>query len=127
MNKIMISTGDVTLMGELNDSTTAREIWNLLPAEGAARTWGEEIYFEIPLDVGPSPDARALVEVGEIGYWPTGRALCLFFGPTPASTDDRPRAASPVNIVGRLLGDATQLRSVRDGDLVRVTQSTTEE
>jgi hypothetical protein len=114
-------------MGELNDSTTAREIWNLLPAEGAARTWGEEIYFEIPLDVGPSPDARALVEVGEIGYWPTGRALCLFFGPTPASTDDRPRAASPVNIVGRLLGDATQLRSVRDGDLVRVTQSTTEE
>lgn len=127
MNKIMISTGDVTLMGELNDSTTAREIWNLLPAEGAARTWGEEIYFEIPLDVGPSPDARALVEVGEIGYWPTGRALCLFFGPTPASTDDRPRAASPVNIVGRILGDATQLRSVRDGDLVRVTQSTTEE
>lgn len=127
MNKVMISTGDVTLIGELNDSTTAREIWNLLPVEGAAKTWGEEIYFEIPLDIGQSPDARALVEVGEIGYWPTGRALCLFFGPTPASTDDRPRAASPVNIVGRLLGDATQLRSVRDGDLVRVTQSTTEE
>ncbi|MGD1991756.1 MAG: cyclophilin-like fold protein [Anaerolineae bacterium] len=120
MNRVIISAGDVSLLGELNDSPTAREIWDALPVEGTAKTWGEEIYFEVPVDVDQAPDARAVVEVGELGYWPVGRALCLFFGLTPASTDDRPRAYSPVNIVGRVLGDATRLRAVQDGDPVRV-------
>lgn len=126
MNKVIISAGDVSLPGELIDSPTARMIWDALPVEGGAKTWGEEIYFEIPVDVDQAPDARAAVEVGEIGYWPAGRALCLFFGPTPASTDNRPRAASPVNIVGRILGDATRLRAVQDGDGVRVVRESAE-
>jgi hypothetical protein len=69
---------------------------------------------------GQEPDARAEVEVGELGYWPVGRAFCIFFGPTPASTDERPRAYSPVNVLGRVLGDVTCFRAVREGTRVRV-------
>lgn len=126
MNEITISADDVSLLGQLNDSPTAQAIWDALPFEGTAKTWGDEIYFEIPVTAVQAPDARALVEVGELAYWPVGQAFCLFFGPTPASTDERPRAYSPVNVVGRILGDATQLRAVEDGDLVRVTRGSPE-
>jgi hypothetical protein len=88
--------------------------------EGRANVWGDEIYFEIPVVAEQAPDARAEVEVGELGYWPVGHAFCVFFGPTPVSTDERPRAYSPVNILGQVLGDATQFRSVRNGELVRL-------
>lgn len=121
MNKITISAGNVSLPAELNDSPAARQIWGALPIEGAANTWGDEIYFEIPVVAGQEPDARAQVEVGELGYWPVGHAFCIFFGPTPVSTDERPRAYSPVNILGRVIGDATRLRSVQDGARVRIT------
>jgi hypothetical protein len=120
MHKITIWAGDVSLEAELNDSPTARQIWDALPLEGAAHTWGDEIYFEIPVMVTQEPDARAEVEVGELGYWPVGHAFCIFFGPTPASTDERPRAYSPVNILGRVLGDATQFRTVQAGTQVRI-------
>ena len=92
MNKIAIVAGSVTVEAELNDSPTAHQIWDALPIEGAANTWGDEIYFEIPVVAGQEADARAQVEVGELGYWPVGHAFCIFFGPTPVSTDDRPRA-----------------------------------
>ncbi len=120
MATIIISAGTVSLQAELSDSPTAREIWEALPIEGAARIWGDEIYFEIPVTAKQAPDARAEVDVGELGYWPVGRAFCIFFGPTPASTDEQPRAYSPVNILGRVLGDATVLRAVKDGELVRL-------
>ncbi|MDY6877054.1 MAG: cyclophilin-like fold protein [Chloroflexota bacterium] len=120
MKTIIISAGDVSLPAELNDSPTARQIWETLPIEGTAKIWGDEVYFEIPVVAGQEPDARAEVEVGELGYWPMGRAFCIFFGPTPASTDERPRAYSPVNVLGRVLGDVTCLRAVRDGARVRV-------
>jgi hypothetical protein len=71
---------------------------------------------------GQEADARALVEVGELGYWPVGHAFCIFFGPTPASTDERPRAYSPVNILGEVLGDATAFRAVRGGTTVRLSR-----
>jgi len=103
---------------ELNDSSTARMIWGALPITGRANTWGDEIYFEIPVRVEQAPDARADVEVGELGYWPVGRAFCIFFGPTPASTGDQPRAASPVNVVGHVLGDAAAFRQVDAGAMV---------
>jgi hypothetical protein len=125
-NKIRLSTGDVSLVGELNDSPTAQKIWDALPVEGAAKTWGEEIYFEVPVDADQAPDARVVVEVGAVAYWPVGRALCFFFGPTPSSTDDRPQAYSPVNVVGQILGDATRLRAVEDGDRVRVAPGSAE-
>jgi hypothetical protein len=120
MNAITISAGDVSLPAELNDSPTARQIWETLPIEGTAKIWGDEVYFEIPVVAGQGPDARAEVEVGELGYWPVGRAFCIFFGPTPASTDERPRAYSPVNVLGRVLGDATRFRAVREGTRVRI-------
>ncbi len=122
MNTITISAGDVSLPAELNDSPTARQIWEALPLEGSARVWGEEIYFEIPVMADEEPDARAGVDVGELGYWPMGHAFCIFFGPTPASTDEKPRAYSPVNILGRVLGDATEFSAVPAGATVRVTQ-----
>jgi len=113
MNQITITAGNVSLPAELNDSPTARLIWDALPIEGRANRWGDEIYFEIPVKTGQEPDAREEVAVGELGYWPVGHAFCIFFGPTPVSTDERPRAYSPVNIVGRVLGDATLFRSVK--------------
>jgi hypothetical protein len=108
---------------ELNDSPTAQLIWEALPITGLASTWGDEIYFEIPVRAEQAPDARADVEVGEIGYWPAGSAFCIFFGPTPASSDDQPRAASPVNVVGRVLGDATAFRRVGAGETVTLSKA----
>jgi hypothetical protein len=115
MNKITITAGSVTMPAELNNSSTARQIWGSLPIEGRANTWGDEIYFEIPIKAKQEPDAREEVAVGELGYWPVGHAFCIFFGPTPVSTDERPRAYSPVNILGRVMGDATRFRAIKDG------------
>lgn len=123
MNQITIMAGSVIMEAELNDSATAQQIWDALPIEGTANTWGDEIYFEIPVYADKEPDSRADVEVGELGYWPVGHAFCIFFGRTPASVDDRPRAASPVNILGRVLGDATTFRAVRSGEKVRLTRA----
>jgi hypothetical protein len=120
MKSISILAGGVSLPAELNDNPTAQRIWEALPIEGRAHTWGDEIYFETSIVVGQEPDARAEVEVGELGYWPVGHAFCIFFGPTPASVDQRPRAYSPVNILGRVLGDATLFRAVREGAVVQL-------
>lgn len=121
MKSIVISAGNVSLPAELNDSPTARQVWEALPTEGTANTWGDEIYFAIPVVAAEEPDARADVAVGELGYWPVGHAFCIFFGPTPASTGQAPRAYSPVNILGHVLGDATRFRAVRAGTRVRLT------
>lgn len=123
MQEITISVGDVTILAQLNDSRTARLIWEALPIESTAHTWGDEVYFEIPIVTDAEADARAEVEVGELGYWPVGHALCIFFGPTPISTDKKPRAYSPVTVVGRVKGDSASLRSVRDGARVRVARA----
>jgi hypothetical protein len=120
MGTILITAGSVEMQAELNDGPTARQIWEALPIEGRANTWGDEIYFDIPVVAGQEAGARAQVEVGELGYWPMGHAFCIFFGPTPVSTDERPRAYSPVNILGKVLGDATAFRSVRNGATVRL-------
>ena len=125
-NRITITAESVMVEAELNDSPTARMIWESLPITGRANTWGDEIYFEIPVKAVQVPDARADVEVGELGYWPVGRAFCIFFGPTPASTGDQPRAASPVNIVGRVLGDATAFRQVPAGAAVTLSEAVSE-
>jgi len=120
MKTITISVENISLSAELNDSVTAQKIWDVLPFEGSANTWGDEIYFEIPVVIAKESDARADVEVGELGYWPVGHAFCIFFGSTPASLSAKPRAASPVNIFGQIIGDATQLRTVPDGAKVLV-------
>jgi hypothetical protein len=123
VKSIVISAGNVSLPAELNDSPTARQVWEALPIEGTANTWGDEIYFAIPVVAAEEPDARPDVAVGELGYWPVGHAFCIFFGPTPASTGQAPRAYSPVNILGHVLGDATRFRAVRAGTRVRLTRA----
>ena len=84
----------------LNDSTTADALWDALPVTGSVQTWGDEIYFAIPVDAAEAPDAQATVDKGAVAYWPPGNALCLFWGPTPMSRGDEIRPASAVNVVG---------------------------
>lgn len=123
MSNITITVADITLEAELNDSPTARKIAEMLPIEGRANVWGDEIYFDIPLNLDTGADARADVAVGELGYWPAGPAFCIFYGPTPVSTDAEPRAYSPVNVFGKIIGDARQLKGVPGGAAVKVSAS----
>jgi len=120
MKRIRIIAGELTLNAELNDSPTSDALWKSLPLEAPANRWGEEIYFSIPVTCELADDARAEMRVGELAYWPPGSAFCIFWGPTPASPGDEPRAASPVNPVGMIEGDATQLNSVADGTMVKI-------
>ena len=117
---IRVTAGDVALDAELNDSPTAVAIAEALPIEGLGNRWGEEIYFTIPVHQDGEPDARAEMDVGELAYWPPGHAFCIFFGPTPASEGDEPRAASPCNPIGRITGDCGELTNVPDGAPVRI-------
>ncbi len=117
---ITIDFGELTILAELNDSETARKVAAALPISSRVNTWGDEIYFPIPVKAGPEKDATEEMEVGDIAYWPPGHSFCLFFGPTPASVDDRPRAASPVNKIGRILSDPELLKKVPDGAKVEI-------
>ncbi len=117
---IKITAGQVQLEAQLNDGPTASMIAEALPITGAARRWGEEIYFPIPVQAELEADAREVVEPGELGYWPSGNAFCIFFGPTPASHGDEIRAASAVNIIGNIVGDLSQLSNVPNGAEVRI-------
>ena len=120
MAQINISVENLSLEAEMFDTPTAHRIIEILPVESPANVWGDEVYFDIPLNIDPEPEARADVEVGDLAYWPAGPAFCIFFGPTPVSTGDQPRAYSPVNVFGRIIGDATQFKSVSSGALVKV-------
>ena len=118
--KISIKADDITLTAELNDTPTAHAIADGLPIEGNANVWGDEIYFEIPIALPLADDAVEEVDVGTLAYWPTGSALCIFFGPTPVSTGKKPRAYSPVNLFGKIVEDATILKKVVGGTRVSV-------
>jgi len=106
MTEIIIQADELELRAELNESEASRRLLETLPASFAASRWGDEYYGDCGVHVELDDTAREILEVGELAYWPPGSALCIFFGPTPASTDDRPRAASPVIPMGRLLDDA---------------------
>ena len=123
MEKIMIEVEGLAIAAELNNTPTAHEIAQLLPIEGSANVWGEEIYFDIPLQAELEPDAREEVDVGDLGYWPAGPAFCIFFGPTPVSRGDKPRAYSPVNVFGKVIGDAKQFKSVPSGAKIYITSA----
>ena len=120
MNRIIISVEGTSMEAEVYDSPTGQAIMAALPLESAASLWGDEIYFDIPVTLGLEPDAREIVAVGDLGYWPTGSAFCIFFGPTPVSQDDEPRAYSPVNVFGKILGNAQVFRQVSSGSSIRV-------
>lgn len=120
MKRIIIKAGEVEAEAELNESATAKAIWQALPIEEPANTWGEEIYFRIPVAQDLEPDALELVQLGDLGYWPQGQAFCIFFGATPISGPGEIRPASAVNIIGRLLDDPKKFLPVAAGTLVRV-------
>jgi hypothetical protein len=121
--RIRFSTPGVDLTGELDDSPTALAFGDRLPASLRMSRWGDEYYGRIDADlgIGEADDARELMEVGELAYWPVGNALCIFFGPTPASEGPEPRAASPVNPIGRLEGALEKLKALPPEIEVRVT------
>lgn len=116
---IRITAGGVAALADLNDTHTAQAIWEALPIRAQASTWGDEIYFEIPVRMG-TEKGQAVVDMGDLGYWAPGRAFCVFFGLTPASRGEEIRPASPVTVVGRVRGDATVFRRVRDGEEILV-------
>ena len=119
MRTITITAGKITATATLDAGRTADAIWNALPLEARAGTWGDEIYFSIPVTCDPE-SPREVVEMGDLGYWPPGSAFCIFFGPTPASRDREIRPASPVNVFGRIQGDATVFTAVRSGTTVTI-------
>ncbi|MCE5242042.1 MAG: cyclophilin-like fold protein [Syntrophobacteraceae bacterium] len=118
--RIRIKAGSVTMLAELNDSSTARAVESALPIQAAAQIWGDEIYFSIPVRHELEAGAVELVEVGDVGYWPPGRAFCIFYGPTPLSRGKEIRPASAVNLIGKVIGDAAKLRGVEDRDSVQL-------
>jgi len=117
--KIKIITETVQMEAELNDSKTATLIWEALPISAVASTWGDEIYFVIPVKTGPE-NAVSVVKEGDLAYWPEGNCFCIFFGKTPASTDTEIKPASPVNLVGRFSGDPELWKKVSAGDRIRL-------
>jgi len=118
--KIRIITGELKAEAELNDSETARLVWESLPIESNNNLWGEEIYFSIPVKAKQEKGAREVVSAGELGYWPPGSAFCIFFGPTPASRGDEIRAASAVNIIGKVSSDPKAFRKAKDGAKITI-------
>jgi hypothetical protein len=116
--KIRILISDLKVEAELNESKTAQLIWEALPIEAKANLWGQEIYFSISVKTGLEKGAKEVVSAGDLGYWPTGHAFCIFFGPTPASRGDEIRAASAVNLIGKVLSDPKVFRKAKDGEKI---------
>jgi len=117
--RIKITSGKVSMEAELNGSDTAKALAGALPVEGKVNTWGDEIYFSVPVDSPPENPVET-VEEGDIAYWPRGNAFCIFFGMTPVSSPGEIRPASAVNPLGKLLGDPGEWKKVSDGDDIRL-------
>ncbi len=98
---------------------TAKAIFEALPFESSVNTWGDEVYFDTPINIDEE-DSQREVDIGDLGFWPAGNCFCIFFGRTPASSGDKPVAASPVNVFGKIVGDPTIFRKVKSGDKIRV-------
>jgi hypothetical protein len=118
---ITIRTGSIQLEAELNDTSAADAVWNTVPYEARGSTWGDELYFRIPVQLELElENGQDVVEAGDLGYWPVGNAFCIFYGPTPASTNEKPRPASPVTVFGKVIGDAAMLSEVKTGEIISV-------
>jgi hypothetical protein len=120
MRKIKITAGGVSLETELLDTATADAIYDRAPFESRAMIWGEEVYFSTPVNVEREPDARDVIEAGELAYWVEGAAIAIGFGKTPVSTGDEIRLAAPTNIWARTRDDVRSFSVVESGDVVRV-------
>jgi hypothetical protein len=120
MARIRFDFGSIVLDAELLDTPTAQAVAKALPITSSAMTWGEEVYFEIPVKVAREAGARAVVTPGEIAYWPEGHCIALGFGRTPISQGDETRLASPCNIFAKALGDVKALAKVKAGATIKV-------
>jgi len=117
--EIKITVGGIEVKAWLNETDTATKILEILPVSSRVNLWGDEIYFSIPLDTGLE-DEKEIVALGDIAYWPQGKAMCIFFGKTPASEREEPRPVSPVNVIGRIEGEPKLLGQVKQGENVTV-------
>nr|MDO8100772.1 cyclophilin-like fold protein [Candidatus Njordarchaeota archaeon] len=113
------SSGEVQVKLTSSNRKTADAVWAALPFESNVERWGDEIYFKIPVKLGEEK-VQTIVEVGEVAYWPPGASMCVFFGPTPVSETDEPKAYSPVNVFGKVIGDPLIFKKVRSGEKIRV-------
>ena len=120
MTRIRFDFGTLSLEAELFDTPTARAVAAALPLASSVLTWGEEVYFEVPVKIAREKDARAVVTPGEVAYWPEGHCIALGFGRTPISQGDETRLASPCNVFAKALGDVKALAKVRAGTRVEV-------
>ena len=119
---IRITIEEVNLVAELAQTASADALWDALPLSAQAHRWGDELYFSVPFQVPLESNACAVVQEGDVAYWPDGPALCFFFGPTPVSRSGEIRAAAPVNICGRIRDDKSVLKQVSDNTLVTLTR-----
>jgi hypothetical protein len=122
MKRIQITAGNITLEATLAGTACAEVIWSILPLSTKINTWDDEIYFPIPIHHELDATARDIVEIGDLGYWPDGPAFCIFYGRTPISNDKEIRPASAVNIIGKVIGDPTSLRTVPPGSKITIEQ-----
>ena len=122
MAQIRFDFGTLTLDAELSDTPTAKAVLEKLPYEARVMTWGEEVYFDVPVDTTREKDARAVVTPGEVAYWPDGPCIALGYGRTPISQGDECRLASPCNIFAKVIGDVKTLAKVRAGTKVKVSK-----
>jgi uncharacterized protein len=118
--RIRVTVGTVSLEGEFVDTPCGKALSALFPLKNAFNVWGDEFYFSVPLDYPLDDTATRRVSIGDIGYWPPGPAMAIFFGPTPMSDGDEPVPASEVNLVGRLFGDVTVLRSEKKAGTISI-------
>jgi uncharacterized protein len=120
-NIVQLSVGDFIFKVELNETATAKKLLNILPVNSTVNTWGSEIYFSIPMD-SKLENGAEVVDIGTVGFWPPGKALCIFFGRTPASTGEKPQAASPVTIVGKVMENEIikKLQDIKSGEKIKV-------
>lgn len=117
---IQITATDISFQAELYGTPTGQAVAAALPISEMVNRWGGEIYFSIPVSVELEANSRDVLEPGELGYWPTGNAFCIFFGTTPAARGDECRAASDVNVFGKVIGDLSKLWDIPDGAAITV-------
>ena len=120
MTKIIFEFEKLSIEGELNDSPTSKALINSLPIEGISQIWGDEIYFSTSISKENDEWAKETVDLGDIAFWPPGNAICLFFGPTPVSSGDEIRPASATNVMGKIIGDLEELKTINSGDNLKV-------
>jgi len=120
VHKLKMTISKVVIRAELFDTPTANAIWQSLPFDSSAHIWGREVYFSTPAKVQLEPDAKDVVEAGELAFWVEGQSIAIGFGPTPVSRGNEIRLVSPTNIWGRALDDVRQLAGVREGASIRV-------